>query len=186
MTRGALLALLLLAVAPARADMPSPAYRGTLTLATPDGGTRDVTGLPRFSDYKAEAPLRQRAALVDWSSNPQARQYRTRLSEGLSQSPDFNGHYKVVSYGCGTGCQGNWVLDLETGRIAGRFDTAMGASYRRDSSLIVANLPQATDISAAMRGGDPSYEHITFYQVKNGSLRLVQDLATAPAAASGQ
>lgn len=185
MTRGAWLGLLLLAATPALADMPSPAYRGTLTLARPDGGTRDITGLPRFSDYKAEPPLHQRAAQVDWSSHPQARQYRTRLTEGLSQSPDFNGHYKVVTYGCGTGCQGNWLLDLETGRVAGRFDSAMGASYRRDSGLIVANLPQATDISAAMRDGDPSYEHIVFYQVKNGSLRVLQDLDTA-AAASGQ
>lgn len=184
MTRGALLALLLLSSVPAMADPPSPAYRGTLTLARPDGGTRDVSGLPRFSDYKAEQPLRQRAAQVDWQSHPQARQYRTRLADGLSQSPDFNGHYRVVSYGCGTGCQQNWVLDLESGRIAGRFETAMGAAYRRDSSLIVANLPQATDISAAMRDGDPSYGHITFYQVKNGGLRLVQDLDTT--AASGQ
>ncbi|HTT98951.1 MAG TPA: hypothetical protein VMF58_12940 [Rhizomicrobium sp.] len=81
---------------------------------------------PAFERYSvpvvhvAHAP---RVALGD----RRARLYRTQLrdaaKDGATFGPNFAGHYRLASWGCGTGCL-NWgLVDLKTGRVA--FDKTM-------------------------------------------------------------
>lgn len=78
-------------------------------------------------------------APVDMKSDPQARQFRTRLAEGAKQGPNFAGRYTIVEWGCGTNCQQIAVLDARTGRVTDWLTTEMGSSYRLDSKLFIEN-----------------------------------------------
>jgi hypothetical protein len=49
--------------------------------------------------------------------SPKAHRYRTVLREEAREGPNFNGHYRVASWGCGTNCIEWAVIDLETGKI---------------------------------------------------------------------
>lgn len=113
-------------------------WNGTMTLKVA-GRDYVFPDLPAFEKYPAAKPPSKIAADIDWASHKLAKTYRTRLREGLKEGADFNGHYKVVSHGCGSGCQGNWVVDVETGKVLGQFYTSSGTLYRKDSGLLIAD-----------------------------------------------
>ncbi len=47
-----------------------------------------------------------------------ARMFRTRIREGVKDTePDFDGKYKFVLIGCGTGCTGVFLVDLSIGKV---------------------------------------------------------------------
>jgi hypothetical protein len=46
-----------------------------------------------------------------------AHRYRTVLREEAREGPNFNGHFRVASWGCGTNCIEWAVIDLETGKV---------------------------------------------------------------------
>jgi hypothetical protein len=39
------------------------------------------------------------------------------LREEAREGPNFNGHYRVASWGCGTNCIEWAIIDLETGKV---------------------------------------------------------------------
>ncbi|MDQ3951321.1 MAG: hypothetical protein M3282_13390 [Gemmatimonadota bacterium] len=96
----------------------------------------------RFEDYAAAdtALRRRRPAAVDLASAAYGRMYRTKLREGAAAGPNFAGHYTVVLWGCGTGCQVVAVVDARTGRLSKEtLLTANGVQFRRDSRLLHAD-----------------------------------------------
>lgn len=99
--------------------------------------------LPDFSKY--EIPKKDiftgTPAPVVLSSFKDATIYRTVLKEGAKKGPNFAGHYTVVSFGCGTQCQDNWIIDATTGIIYDRFSTVIGQKYTLDSNLMILNPP---------------------------------------------
>lgn len=103
-----------------------------------------MTEVPKFSDYPvAHAFNGKRARDIDFKSYKNSRAFRTRLRDGLkNQPPDYDGHYTIVNIGCGTGCSVRWIVDLETGKIAGTYQPASwlnGEDHSLDSSLIAIN-----------------------------------------------
>lgn len=78
-------------------------------------------------------------APVELDSHPQARQFRTRLSEGAKHGPNFAGHYTVVEWGCGTNCQQLAVVDARSGRVSDWLTSELGSDYRLDSRLLIKN-----------------------------------------------
>jgi hypothetical protein len=100
--------------------------------------------LPRFADYPADSVYRGRAAPVDFSSDPDARRFRTILPTGAARGPNFAGHYTVVEWGCGSPCQSHTILDARTGRILTSTSTSLGAAYRLESRLFIANPMDST------------------------------------------
>jgi hypothetical protein len=48
-------------------------------------------------------------------SPPKARRYRTILRQAATEAPNFAGHYRVVTWGCGTCCTEFAILDLRSG-----------------------------------------------------------------------
>lgn len=100
--------------------------------------------LPKFSDYAVPHSLLFTGvpAPVDFSSYKDANTYHTILSKGAEKGPNFAGHYTVVSFGCGTQCQDNWIIDAVTGKIHARFSSIIGQKYQVDSLLMVVNPPE--------------------------------------------
>jgi hypothetical protein len=99
--------------------------------------------LPNFSQYKIQdsEKMTEKPAPVDLSSYEGARTYRTKLREGAKAGPNFAGHYTIVTYGCGTQCQDNWVIDAKTGKIIDRFESSIGSKYQPESNLLIINAP---------------------------------------------
>lgn len=101
-----------------------------------------VSATPLFEDYAVahEDIFTGEPAPVDLSSSSIGEMFRTRLTEGVQEGPNFAGHYTVVSWGCGTMCAQFVIIDAETGTIFNPeqgFET--GIEYRLDSRLLVLN-----------------------------------------------
>ncbi len=86
------------------------------TAALSGRGAAEGSGTHIFAKYPAEAPLTKPAAKPDVSKQP-ARRYRTVLREAAQEGVNFNGHYRVTRWGCGTNCIQWAVIDLTTGRV---------------------------------------------------------------------
>lgn len=83
------------------------------------------------------------AALTLDDNFPQAREFRTVLSEALLGGVNFAGHYTVATWGCGTSCQNHAVLDARTGRIiAFGLTSELGAYHEPKSRVLTLNPPQ--------------------------------------------
>lgn len=109
---------------------------------------------PRFEQFPATEPFRGRVAAPDFRSSAEGRVFRTAIRAGARLGPDFAGHYTVVGWGCGTGCEAVAVVDANSGRIffspiLGSIDNTNVAydgpegpnerliKYRKDSRLLV-------------------------------------------------
>ena len=76
------------------------------------------------------------------------REFRTVLRNGAKKGPNFDGHYTVVQWGCGSNCVVYAVVDAKTGKVfspdmkEARLPNPQMAYpcdlvYRRDSALLV-------------------------------------------------
>jgi len=72
--------------------------------------------IPAFSQYRAKVE-KARARGIDFKRNPDARTFRTRLSEALAGGVNFAGHYVVAGWGCGTGCISGAIIDTRNGNV---------------------------------------------------------------------
>jgi clan AA aspartic protease (TIGR02281 family) len=69
--------------------------------------------------------------------------FRTRIRNGIQEGSNFAGRYKVIQFGCGTGCSFVVVADVSTGRVynfshGGEYDQMLRLEYRISSKLIRA------------------------------------------------
>jgi hypothetical protein len=129
---------------------------------------------PRYQDFAVTNVFKGKPAVVDLSSHPDARSYRTQLRRQAAEGPNFAGHYKIAIWGCGTSCQEFAIVDSQTGRVY--FPPELpyvsfvywdgddaGLQFRLDSRLIVLH-------------GSPKEEPKvgTFYYVwQTNTLRLI-------------
>lgn len=98
---------------------------------------------PRFADYPADAAPPAAAAPLDLASDPNAEEFRDRLSAAVAEGPSFAGAYAVATWGCGTNCSVTAVVDLRDGKVSfAPFIAALGVRYRRDSRLFIENPPE--------------------------------------------
>jgi hypothetical protein len=119
---------------------------GVLAQATRTDGncTVQTESPPRFEDFSVSLRFRGKPAQVDLSSHPKARMFRAKLRDGAKEGPNFAGHYTVVRWHCGTECQAVAVVDAKTGHVYfAPFSTSEGSEFRIDSSLFIANRPEA-------------------------------------------
>lgn len=147
-----------------------------------------LTGLPKFEDYPPESYKPEKiASSIDWGSYPDARAYRTRLTEGLDwirNNPSrglIGGKYATVMHGCGTSCQMYWIINLETGKVLGTINTNRGLQYRSDSRLLIANMYVDKNDTKILPVVDEYYDHrpeIGYYEIKNDELSLFKLICT--------
>ena len=69
-----------------------------------------------FARFPAEANL-VGPAKRPVARSQMARTYRTVLRQAAEEGPDFNGHYKIARWGCGTNCVLWAVINLQTGEV---------------------------------------------------------------------
>lgn len=136
--------------------------------------TLKLGNIPQFEDYSV--PVTENIVVaddVDFDSYKGSWSFRTRLRKGLKLGPNFADKYVVVTHGCGTSCQVNWILNAETGKVLDRFSSTYGASYRRDSRLIVRNNPDFNNVETEYYS---LLYIIDYYKIWNDELRLVKRL----------
>lgn len=75
----------------------------------------------------------------DFSTNPDANMFVTRIKEACKEGVNFAGHYTLVYWGCGTACQNGVVVDRKTGVIYSGFNTSLGVAFRKNSNYIIFN-----------------------------------------------
>lgn len=151
-------------------DIP---YNGQLLLKN-DGLPVVFTNIPTFEEFPAEKTLSSNIATeIDWSSHRDAWHYRTKLRNGLKKGANYNGHYSIVTHGCGSNCQANWIIDVTNGKVIGNFGTTAGAKYRLDSRLIIA---EAVENGAEWREQYGLVGFITYLKVENEKLKTVKKL----------
>lgn len=97
---------------------------------------------PAFAQYRATERYTGRPAAVNLNT-PQARRFRTVLTNGAKRGPNFAGRYTVVTWGCGTECQQVAIVDAKTGRVYMTGITAsLGVKHQLNSRLLVVNPPE--------------------------------------------
>jgi hypothetical protein len=148
--------------------------------------------LPHFEDYPVKEIFQDIPAPVDFSSVPEIGamspgvgvDFHQRLAEAARKGPNFAGHYTVVGWGCGTGCQNHMIVDAITGKAYSlpepsqppdNLITVRGVSFRLNSRLLIADplcdLYQSCDELMVNRAvtGIP----LRFYLIENDGLRLI-------------
>ena len=129
--------------------------------------------VPAFNQYPARVE-RVRAKAINFRGNPDARRFKTVLTESLHDGINFAGHYIVATWGCGTACQIGAIIDARTGEVfwpkelAGIytiFDEPI--RHRANSRLLIVSQVPAT--KADLR------EDI-YYDWKNNRLRLIRSV----------
>ena len=55
--------------------------------------------------------------------------------------PNFAGHFLIITWGCGSDCQENVIIDYKTGKAYETINSSRGLEYKLGSSIIIANLP---------------------------------------------
>ncbi len=115
--------------------------------------------IPDFAKYPApEFSSKDKfAKKIDFNSHPGARKYRTSLKEGFrkirrnssSYSGNFAGHFCIITCGCGSDAQINWIIDLKSGKVIDCFYSNSLLYYRSDSTLIVVGSNQLISFSKA-------------------------------------
>lgn len=103
---------------------------------------------PSFADYPGAPAYRGRNAAPVLATK-EANQFRTMIRNGAREKPNFNGHYIVTIWGCGTDCAMGAIIDEITGKVVslpvvagtpeGVADDDAHFAYRLDSRLLVMN-----------------------------------------------
>lgn len=108
---------------------------------------------PQFETYPPIRSFEGKPARPRFATLGQ-RQFRTIIEDAVKQGPNFAGHFRLVEWGCGTGCLSIAVVDVASGLVYdgpfGRLprgsiylgpppdpDTT-GLSFRPESRLLIA------------------------------------------------
>jgi hypothetical protein len=74
--------------------------------------------------------------ILDTSSK---RNYRTIITNGTKMEPNFDGKYRIVEFGQGSGIQYFFIIDLNNGKVYEGRTSSFGIKYSVNSSLVVIN-----------------------------------------------
>lgn len=108
------------------------------------------------------------------------RMFRTRLSRGASERPNFAGHYRFVGWGCGSVCAAGAFIDLETGAVypppggderkgwerwifAGGFVDGPAIELRPDSRLVIIR----------QQAREPASQEVRYYEWLGSEFRML-------------
>jgi hypothetical protein len=132
-------------------ELPAPEISQAVAAATAESprpeGLACPTNPPQFKDYPVDFVFR---GVPKWpialgpDSNDLANRAEGALAYVKDHTPDFAGHLHVVESGCGAPCQTQQLVDVQTGQLVGSTITSLGAAYRVDSRLFIANPMDST------------------------------------------
>jgi hypothetical protein len=131
----------------------------------PSGEVIEEPTIPAYEDFPVDEIFGGPPAAVDFTGNAPALEFKTTIRQQAAKGPNFAGKYTVVSWGCGSACQQNAVIDAKTGRIvAYNLLTTGGTEYRLDSRLLIARQPSPD--------AEPTDDITNYYVMREGNLRL--------------
>jgi len=112
---------------------PHPGQGDTGSAATP-------RRIPAFAAFPSGRTYRESPASINFASDPDSRRFRSVLEAGIRSGPNLAGHFRIVTWGCGTQCRSYAIVDVASGRIFG--DSALDfdchdPEFRVDSRLVV-------------------------------------------------
>jgi hypothetical protein len=97
-----------------------------------------------FGDYPAAPVYRGKIKFPDFHGRDKADAiFRTRITQGMREGPNFAGKYTVIQVGCGGGCRFYSIADLTTGRViqfplGGEEYGHLDLHFRLESGLVIA------------------------------------------------
>jgi hypothetical protein len=135
--------------------------------------------IPMFEQFRVSVRWNGPNAAVKLA-RPDERMFRTRLSSGASEPPNFAGHYRFVGWGCGSVCAAGAFIDLETGIVyppprgegksgwdrwifAGGFVDEPIIEVRPDSRLVIIR----------QQARDPASQEVRYYEWSGTDFRLL-------------
>lgn len=121
--------------------------------------------LPVFEEFPATEVFKGKPVRVDLHSHPDARRFRTRLTEGAAKGPNFAGRFTVVMWHCGTSCQVVALVDAKTGRVHFplSFPTSEGVCFRLNSNLLITD-PIDAELVKLYGGTIPEWLKTRFFR----------------------
>ncbi len=94
-----------------------------------------------YDDYKVN--VENVKAKLDLNSHELGKQFRTAIRECYNNSENlFAGHYTFATWGCGSPCQMNVLIDRRTGKIYDAPNSSVGSEYKKDSRMLIINPPE--------------------------------------------
>jgi len=139
--------------------------------------------VPRFAEYPTRVE-RPRITAIDFKKNPDARTYRTRLTEALRNGVNFAGHFIVAGWGCGTGCTNAAVIDTFTGKIHWpeqfyNVDATYGEGYsdvqldfKKNSRLLIIHGRPGSKDDSGYSGPPGDY----YYEWRSNAFHLIRSI----------
>lgn len=115
----------------------------------------------KFEDYPVSETYQGKIAEVDFESAPEYKDFFTVITNEAKKGPNFAGKYKIITWGCGSPCQNNIIIDSQTGKIIDGFNSAWGSDYKIDSSLIISDI------------GGSEGATVDYLELKDNKLKLV-------------
>jgi hypothetical protein len=135
-----------------------------------------------FAKYPAEAALNKPPAAPDVSKG-RPRLFRTVLGRAAAEGPNFNGHYRVTHWGCGTNCVEWAVIDLSSGAvwIAPEPASSCWALYAEEPEAVTEWLVSRIDSSLlylhaceAASPSDHTFDVRLLYQWRSGKAEFIR------------
>lgn len=94
-----------------------------------------------FDDFKVR--IENVKAKLDLNSHELGRQFRTAIRKSYNDTENlFAGHYIFATWGCGSPCQINVLIDRRTGKIYDAPDSSVGSQFKKDSRMLIINPPE--------------------------------------------
>ncbi|MFV5398421.1 hypothetical protein VXN69_12565 [Acinetobacter baumannii] len=130
--------------------------------------------IPQYSDYPVRSIYTGKAASLDLS-DPDAKLFRTRLSDALKRKPDFAGEYVSTMWGCGANCRSYSFVNKRTGKL---LKDGFGGEERQEDLLETKVHSRLLVTQEEIMNDDYEVESITqrFYILENGKFRLIKTI----------
>lgn len=151
---------------------------GLLLLLLPIASTAygQADKAPKVSQYSAKVE-KALVKSINFKKNPEARTFRTRLSEALKGGVNFAGHYIVASWGCGTGCINSGIIDARNGNVYWPRELGSVVDWVVETTYVNEPLDYRKNSRLLMLHGTPGNDTRAgkyYYELKDNRLRLVK------------
>lgn len=136
---------------------------------------------PRFEDFPARSSLKGKPAAPKVRADKRSWLFRTELREAAAEGPNFAGHYRLASWGCGAACFQWAIIDLQSGKVFHPANLASTDHVNVEESLYEGGI-QAVHVRPDSRllvviGGineDPKRRGISWFVWDGGQLKLIR------------